>query len=359
MEVLVSVVVPVYNTARYLNQCVDSLIKQSLKDVEFIFVDDGSTDQSVDILEQYRQKDSRIKILKQKNLYAGVARNHGMDEASGKYIIFLDSDDYFEPNMLQDAYRCAEKNSAEIIMFGHRGFHDTDHTIRYQSLFWRFQFPKGVFSVNDCGEDFFLHSGPAPWNKFFLREFVETHHLRFQAVKKCNDAYFVFLALAQAKRIVYINKTFVNYRFGNAESLQGSRNANRESYINLAMSLKKGFSEAGVFSGMAKKNEVQYAKELVKYSIQTPYTEEALEAIYLYTKAHLIPEIFESTSDFGESYTAKNICESTGFSDFLCRELEAEKNDKDNHYIPASNLYVRIGKKMLALPIAVLHFFKG
>ena len=107
MEVLVSVVVPVYNTARYLNQCVDSLIKQSLKAVEFIFVDDGSTDQSVDILEQYRQKDSRIKILKQKNLYAGVARNHGMEEASGKYIIFLDSDDYFEPNMLQDAYRCA------------------------------------------------------------------------------------------------------------------------------------------------------------------------------------------------------------------------------------------------------------
>ena len=88
MAVAVSVVVPVHNTSRYLNQCVDSLIRQSLKDVEFIFVDDGSTDQSVNILEQYQKKDSRIKILKQKNQYAGVARNHGMEIATGKYIIF-------------------------------------------------------------------------------------------------------------------------------------------------------------------------------------------------------------------------------------------------------------------------------
>lgn len=359
MAVAVSVVVPVYNTSRYLKQCVDSLISQSLKDVEFIFVDDGSTDQSVDILEQYQKKDSRVKILKQKNQYAGVARNHGMEIATGKYIIFLDSDDYFEPDMLRDSFRCAEKNHAEIILFGHRGFDDKDHTIRYQSLLWRYQFPKGVFSANDCREDFFLHSGPVPWNKLFLREFVEKYQLRFQAVKKCNDAYFVFLALAQAKRIVFINKTYVNYRFGNTDSLQGSRNVNRESFIDLAISLKKGFLEAGVFSGVIRDSEIMYAKELVHYGFQTPYTKESLETIYQYTKKSLIPDIFESSSDFEKDYTVSNVFESTGFDDFLCRQLEAEKVDKENNFVPASSLYVRVGRRLLALPISLLRFLKG
>ena len=359
MGVAVSVVVPVYNTSRYLNECVDSLISQSLKDVEFIFVDDGSTDFSVDILERYQKKDSRIKILKQQNKFAGVARNHGMEEASGKYIIFLDSDDYFERNMLRDAFRCAEKNRAEVVLFGHRGFHDTLHTVRYQSLLWRYQFPKGVFCAEDFGENLFLRCGPAPWNKLFLREFIDAHQLRFQAVKKCNDAYFVFLALAQAKRIVSINKTYVNYRMGNSESLQGKRNVNRESFINLAISLKKGLSEAGVFNGVVRKSEINYAVELVNYSIQTPYTKEALEALYIYAREHLIPDVFESTSDFSESYTVKNIHESSGFTDFLCRQLESEKTDKENNYIPESSLYVRLGKRILALPLAILRYFKG
>ena len=359
MAVAVSVVVPVYNTSRYLNQCVDSLIRQSLRDVEFIFVDDGSTDQSVNILEQYQKKDSRIKILKQKNQYAGVARNHGMEIATGKYIIFLDSDDYFEPDMLRDSFRCAEKNHAQIVMFGHRAFHDTLHTVRYQSLLWRYQLPTGVFAGEDFGENLFCWSGPAPWNKFFLREFIEAHQLRFQAVKKCNDAFFVFMALALAERIVFINKTYVNYRYGNADSLQGARNVNRESYIDLAVSLKKGMSDAGVYHGNIRKAEIKYAQELVNYSIQTPYTKEALEAVYFYTKDHLIPDIFESRSDFEENCTVKNIYESSGFDDFLCRQLEYEKNDKARNYVPVSSLNVRVGKRLLAVPMAILRFLKG
>ena len=117
MSVDVSVVVPVYNTELYLNQCVDSLLAQTLKNVEFIFVDDGSTDRSVEILKEYQQKDPRITILQQKNQFAGVARNNGMKAATGKYIIFVDSDDFFEPTMLEEAFNCAEANQAEIVAF--------------------------------------------------------------------------------------------------------------------------------------------------------------------------------------------------------------------------------------------------
>ena len=83
----ISVVVPVYNTSRFLRQCVDSLINQTWKDVEFILVDDGSTDDLLEILKEYQKRDARIKVLEQKNLHAGVARNNGMKQATGKYII--------------------------------------------------------------------------------------------------------------------------------------------------------------------------------------------------------------------------------------------------------------------------------
>ena len=93
----VSVIIPVYNVEPYLKQCMDSVVGQTLKDIEIICVDDGSTDGSLDILKEYATEDSRIQIIEQKNAGAGAARNNGMRHATGKYLSFLDSDDFFEP----------------------------------------------------------------------------------------------------------------------------------------------------------------------------------------------------------------------------------------------------------------------
>ncbi len=361
MSVAVSVVIPVYNTARYLKQCLDSLINQSLKDVEYIFVDDGSTDNSVDILEQYQKKDERIKILRQKNLYAGVARNNGIQEARGKYIMFLDSDDFFETNMLRDTYRYAEKNRAEIVMFRYRLYDEQLQTFTYKSfrsLIWGRQFPKGVFSADDLGENLFISCNPAPWNKLYLREFLDAHQLRFQAVKKCNDTYFVYMSLAFAKRIVMLNKAYVNYRINNQDSLQGARNMKRESYLNAAISLKNGLKEAGIFGGGIKKSEVKFAQGFVNLSVQPPYTEEALQTLYIYAKEHMVPDLFESSADLQESYTAKNIHESSDFVDFLFKQLESERMDKDNNCIRAASLEARIGRRVLSFPIGILRLLK-
>ena len=92
----VSVIIPVYNVEDYLRQCLDSVINQTLKDIEIICVDDGSTDNSLQIFREYEQKDSRVKVLTQKNQYAGVARNTGMNIARGHYYVFLDSDDFLK-----------------------------------------------------------------------------------------------------------------------------------------------------------------------------------------------------------------------------------------------------------------------
>ena len=96
----VSVIIPVYNTEKYLRQCLDSIVNQTLIDIEIICIDDGSTDMSLKILEEYSRADSRFTILHQTNQYAGVARNRGLDEAKGKYIFFMDSDDYCDLQLL-------------------------------------------------------------------------------------------------------------------------------------------------------------------------------------------------------------------------------------------------------------------
>ena len=116
-NIKVSVILPVYNVEKYLKQCLDTIVGQTLKEIEILCVDDGSTDDSVQILKEYEQKDHRIKVLSQKNAGAGAARNLGLRHASGKYLSFLDSDDFFEPDMLETAYEQAERYQAEMVVF--------------------------------------------------------------------------------------------------------------------------------------------------------------------------------------------------------------------------------------------------
>lgn len=92
----VSIIVPVYNAQKYLSQCLDSLLNQTLKETEIICVDDGSADDSVDIINQYSSKDRRVKLIRQKNSYAGVARNNGLKQAAGEYVVFVDADDFLK-----------------------------------------------------------------------------------------------------------------------------------------------------------------------------------------------------------------------------------------------------------------------
>ena len=116
MNPKVSIIIPVYNASLYLEQCLECVINQTLKDIEIICVDDGSTDSSVSIINSYAQIDNRIKILQQKNQFAGVARNTGLANATGKYIIFLDSDDNIKKDMIQELYEKAENTSADIVL---------------------------------------------------------------------------------------------------------------------------------------------------------------------------------------------------------------------------------------------------
>ena len=123
-ETYISIIIPVYNVEKYLRECLDSLLNQTFQDFEIICVDDGSTDKSLEILQEYKRKDDRFVILQQRHSGAGSARNNGIRLAEGKYIQFLDADDYFEPTLLEEMYNHAEKFDADLTVCSSRKVDD-------------------------------------------------------------------------------------------------------------------------------------------------------------------------------------------------------------------------------------------
>ena len=113
----VSVIIPVYNVEQYLHECLDSVINQTLKEIEIICVDDGSTDSSLEILKEYAAKDNRITVIAQENLHAGVARNAGLTVAKGEYVHFLDSDDWVDLDTYEKLYNIIKKQNVNLIKF--------------------------------------------------------------------------------------------------------------------------------------------------------------------------------------------------------------------------------------------------
>ena len=115
MQPKISIIIPVYNTEKYLHECLNSVVSQTIKDIEIICIDDGSTDNSYQILQEYAEKDSRFVILQQENKGAGAARNKGIEIAKGEFLVFLDSDDYYlDTDVLESLYESAQKNDVLI-----------------------------------------------------------------------------------------------------------------------------------------------------------------------------------------------------------------------------------------------------
>lgn len=224
----VSVIMPVYNAEKFLPKCLDSVINQTLRDIEIIAVDDGSADGSLEILRQYGDKDSRIKILTQQNKFAGAARNNGMKAASGKYLVFWDSDDFFEPRALEILYNCCEKTDADICLCSAYNYDsETGKRTEDQTFLKKRFLPKGrVFSKETCPEYIFNIASNVPWQRMFRADFIKAHGIEFQAIPKANDTYFVMTATYFAEKITYTEKPLINYRTNNSLSITGTASKN-------------------------------------------------------------------------------------------------------------------------------------
>lgn len=219
----VSVIIPVYNAHEYLTDTLKSVRNQTLSEIEIICVDDGSTDDSVQIIRQQMKEDDRIRLLQQENSYAGVARNHGFSKAVGEYVVFWDSDDIFDREALEKMYKKSKENDADIcVCAGQKLMADTGKIVLTNVYLQKKFLPKKeVFSKNDIPDHIFSFATNVPWNKMYKRAFIQEHSLKFQNLRQANDTYFVILSLFFANRIVTVEDRLVTYRSNNNTSLTG------------------------------------------------------------------------------------------------------------------------------------------
>lgn len=223
MNPSVSVVIPVYNAESFLEKSLDSVFAQNVADIEVICVDDGSSDRSLDILTAYAEKEPRVIVLRQRNAGAGVARNAGVRVARGRYLDFMDPDDFLAPRMFETLLAKAERTDADIVISGMQRYDAVTEAYVRQDVFGgRVKDMPEVFSAQDVADRLFTSFLPSPCNKFIRREFFVDNRLEFQALPRSNDLCCMFTALALAKRITVVDEAFYCYRQGRQGSSQNT-----------------------------------------------------------------------------------------------------------------------------------------
>lgn len=206
----ISVIVPIYNAEKYLNKCVDSLINQTKKELEFILVNDGSTDKTEEIIKSY--KDSRIKYFKNKNQGIGKTRNFGIEKATGKYIMFLDSDDYLKNNACEILYKSVEKTDTDLAICDFYKIYDSGVEEKIKLLSFK---PTTLRKTPSLVNEINL----APWNKLYKKELITKNKIKFVENLKYEDAPFVIEAFSKAGKIIKVDE-YLNYYLihGNSET---------------------------------------------------------------------------------------------------------------------------------------------
>lgn len=206
----ISIIVPIYNAEKYLNKCIDSLINQTKKELEFILVNDGSTDKTEEIIKSY--KDKRIKYFKNKNQGIGKTRNFGLEKATGKYIMFLDSDDYFRIDACELLYKNAEKNQADLVICDFYKIYDSGIEEKIKLLSFK---PTTLKKTPNLVNEINL----APWNKLYKKDLITKNKIKFVENLKYEDAPFVIEAFSKAKKISKVDE-YLNYYLihGNSET---------------------------------------------------------------------------------------------------------------------------------------------
>ena len=221
----VSIIIPIYNPGEYFVKCLDSAINQTLTDIEIICIDDGSTDDSINLLEKYSKNDERFKIFHQENLGAGTARNKGIENANGEYIIFLDSDDWIENDMCERLYNHAKLLDVDLVLFDVIWYHKNNK----KELFKYFKddefnqdYDSFVFNRSLILDKIVDPSLGVIWSKFYKISFLKDNNIKFSTYKIYNDVVFHFKTILSANKIAYYPHVFYHYIKVGQPSLQTS-----------------------------------------------------------------------------------------------------------------------------------------
>lgn len=224
MNPIVSVIIPVYNSQKCIESCINSILSQTLKEIEIIAINDGSTDDSYKILKKLLEKDCRIRLINQENRGVSAARNRGLEEARGEFIGFVDADDYIDKTMYEKMYEKAKKFKSDIVICN---VSDVSNGSRKVSL----NLNEGVIDIESSKESKFLRDeyfrlGSAVWHKIFRTSLIKENKIKFINYSEVasEDTLFNYEAMLKAKRLYCIDEALYDYKISE-NSLTKSKSA--------------------------------------------------------------------------------------------------------------------------------------
>ena len=233
-DIKVSVIIPVYNAEAYLEECLSSVSRQTLRDIEIICIDDESTDGSRQILNRYAGNDKRFVILDQPHSNAGVARNKGLEVARGEYLAFLDADDYFEQDALEKVYLNTKKDpETDIVIFEANYNHEKKQTLSYSELgiMKKYCPDEEIVTPQQISKYIFNAFQNWVWNKVFRTSFIKEQNICFQDVARSNDALFVCCALSTARKIILLREPLITHRVGQQTNMQANNTREPDAFM--------------------------------------------------------------------------------------------------------------------------------
>lgn len=219
MNPKISIIVPIYNVERYLERCVQSLVNQTLKEIEIILIDDGSSDRSPMMCDVWAEKDNRIKVIHKKNAGLGFARNSGIEIASGEYLGFVDSDDYVDINMFQSLYETALKHESEIVLSGY--YYESYLKTITKQIVQQVEHYSGeetfqallnlISSKPDAKQDMVF--GFPVWRSIYSKNVIDLHSIRFCSERQyiSEDVIFHIELVPKVNKLTVIPKCYYHY----------------------------------------------------------------------------------------------------------------------------------------------------
>lgn len=354
-NIKVSVVIPVYNAEKYLPECLESILSQTYKNMEIICVDDGSTDNSAEIIKSYQKKDKRINLIQQTNQYAGAARNHGFDMAEGDYVMFLDADDYFERSLIEKMVIAIYEKNVDIVICQSLGLDEKSgrkHRLA-GALNLEILPEMDVFSRKDIPEHIFQLTTGWAWDKMYRAEFIREKGLRFQEIRAAEDELFVDLSLSEADAITAVREVLVTHRTNVAFSLEDKKDQFWYCGYEMLVAEKEELQRRGLFQALEKSFMNRAAGYITWYacSITTP---PFFSEFYLFYQKKAIKEL--GLSDYSEEYyddpfvyeTIKKM-QQYSEKEFLCahvRTLNQTVKDLEQEFFSATEYLIERMKWM-------------
>ncbi len=334
MDKLLSIIIPVYNVEKFLKQCLDSVFAQTISDFEVICVNDGSTDSSADILEEYKQKYENMVIYTQVNGGLSAARNAGIKIASGKYIGFVDSDDFIEADMYRAMVLRAEQDNAQIVVSNPYIYDSKTHkTYVYRNMIDFLRLSRlGVFAPTNCPQ-VFEYIGA--WDKLYLTEFLKENQLTFPVGRIFEDAPFTYAALSLASHVSVIKESYYYYRKNAGASITDKERINDEykyDFLKNSKEIKAFLKECKCYEQVAPVF-LEYFMRMGMYHHSYATTKKAFK------------RIFSEMRDLVNEYDCK-VINDIGIEKFIWYSQVLYSNDK-------RKCYKQIKEKQLAKEVKV------